>query len=915
MAVAGITNRVIETSLIALLVFTPLARGTVQAWAISVAHFITLIMLTAYLLRIVYNPQYRWVKTPLDLPLISLFVLAIISCLSSIESHASLTALMKLANYIVLYFIIVNTIRQRAQVRRVAYTITIVGAFLSLFGIIKYVGGVSPPWWDYDVKYKGMVATFGCKNHLAGYMEMAIPVAIGLLIAVKKGWAKALCGFSLFFLCIALTLSLSRGGWMSGLFALGFMFIVYLLKTKTRHRGLMVTAVAITMVVVLTVLASTPVIERLETLTHGQDAPDWQLRRAAWSGTIDLIRDHLFLGTGPGTFATAFTPYRPVGVNARFLHTHNDYLHSISEAGILTAGIILWLIVAAFWSGIRKIRATNSRLTLGITLGSLSGIAAITLHSVVDFNLHIMANAILLTVLAGLLMSLSNPSDPGEAGEDAVLSQIRNSQSLAQSAPGRAAIRNILTFAVLLFFATGSYHLYRMFMGDYCITQAKEIEKGKEWNTAIPAYRKAIEYVPGNPEYHFLFGEFYLRFAKAANDRALKEMLLEKAWHELEKARKGSPRDASTYLALAQASEAMWGLRSTGPTEQKDSMSSRTEEYYRTAVSLYPNSTEYRYLFARYYKRAGKPDEALRQVKTMITLDPSTNGYICRNPFWQMPGIDEAVENGLRQALENRFTCKNAAGVWASLLAEEEKWIEAASLYKQAMPEGVFADRSSYYLTMGRYLLRGGEDKEAEAYFLLGIAAAPDRAAVTKRFIEDYKMAGKFYELFPLFEKFRKGHPEVTEIDFYWAQGLYNEGKYQEALSSLESFLKRKETAEADYWMAMTCEKLEKPYRAETYIKRALKWEPESALYHNFYAGLLYDAWRFTEALKEADAAVRASDNKDPWYLDRKAWILYRMKRYEESIDAWKLAAGLKPEHKAFTRNIEMAATDATQLK
>lgn len=465
--------------------------------------------------------------------------------------------------------------------------------------------------------------------------------------------------------------------------------------------------------------------------------------------------------------------------------------------------------------------------------------------------------------------------------------------------------RASLTIVILLFFATGSYHLYRMFMGDYYITQAKEIEKGKEWNTAIPAYLKAIEYVPGNPEYHLLFGKFYLRFAKAANDKALKEMLFQRAWLELEKARKGSPKEARTYLALAQTSEAMWRLHSREP---QDSMNSRPEEYYRTAVSLYPNSTQYRYLFGRYYKRAGKHDEALRQIKTMISLDPNTNRYIRHNLFWQIPGVDKAVDGGLRQALENGFTRKSAAGVLASRLAEKEKWIEAASVYKQAMPEGVFADRTFYYLTMGQYLLRGGEDKEAEAHFLLGVAAAPDRPAAIRRLIGDYNRAGKSFELFALFEKLKKRHPEVIEVDLYRAQWFYKEKRYQDALFHLDSLLKRKETPEADYWMAMTCEKLEKPYRAETYIKRAIKWEPESALYHHFYAGLLYKAWRFSEGLKEADAAVRASNNKNPWYLDRKAWILYRMKRYEESIETWKLAASLKPAHKAFSRNIDMAA-------
>lgn len=407
MDVPRAANRIIEICLIVLLVFTPLARGTVQVWAVSVAHFISLVMLTAYLLRIIFDAQLRWVRTPLDLPLIAFFFLAVVSSFSSIERYASLLALIKLANYIIVYFIIVNTIRERHQVRRVAYTIIGVGCFLALFGMIKYLGEVCPPWWDYDVKYKGMVATFGCKNHLAGYMEMAIPLSIGLMIAVRKGWAKALCGSALFLLCVALTLSLSRGGWMSGLFALGFMLVLYLVKTKKKYRSLTVTAVAVTTVVVLTVLASTPVIEKLETLTHGRDVPNWQSRTAVWAGTLDLIRDYPLLGTGPGTFPVAFTPYRPAGVNARFLHTHNDYLHFISETGILTAGIILWLIVATFWSGIRKIMATNSRLTLGITLGSLTGIVAMTVHSVADFNLHIMANAILLTVLAGLLMGVS----------------------------------------------------------------------------------------------------------------------------------------------------------------------------------------------------------------------------------------------------------------------------------------------------------------------------------------------------------------------------------------------------------------------------------------------------------------------------------------------------------------------------
>jgi hypothetical protein len=37
------------------------------------------------------------------------------------------------------------------------------------------------------------------------------------------------------------------------------------------------------------------------------------------------------------------------------------------------------------------------------------------------------------------------------------------------------------------------------------------------------------------------------------------------------------------------------------------------------------------------------------------------------------------------------------------------------------------------------------------------------------------------------------------------------------------------------------------------------------------------------------------------------------MKDYKQSIETWKLAAHLKPEHKAFRRNIDMAEKAAKE--
>ena len=83
---------------------------------------------------------------------------------------------------------------------------------------------------------------------------------------------------------------------------------------------------------------------------------------------------------------------------------HNDYLHFTSETGLLLIPIIIWMIIALYRKGFRKLK-NPSRLVRGITLGTLSGITAILVHSVSDFNLHIPANALLFIVLAALAVA------------------------------------------------------------------------------------------------------------------------------------------------------------------------------------------------------------------------------------------------------------------------------------------------------------------------------------------------------------------------------------------------------------------------------------------------------------------------------------------------------------------------------
>jgi O-antigen ligase len=125
-------------------------------------------------------------------------------------------------------------------------------------------------------------------------------------------------------------------------------------------------------------------------------------RLVGWRGVNKMISDHPLIGTGPGTFATVYTQYQPPGLANRRFYAHNDYLHFISEVGLALPVVMVWLVIALYRKGFKKLK-NPSRLVRGSTIGAMAGITAILVHSISDFNLYIPSNAILFTVLAALV--------------------------------------------------------------------------------------------------------------------------------------------------------------------------------------------------------------------------------------------------------------------------------------------------------------------------------------------------------------------------------------------------------------------------------------------------------------------------------------------------------------------------------
>ncbi len=391
-----------------LLIFSPLARASVQGWAMTTIHLITLIALTAFLLEKSMTRTWKWIPTPLDIPIGCLLLLCLLSTVFSLHRNTSIWSFILFLNYICIYYLVIHTVRTRAQLRRLVYLIIGIATFLAVFGFFKMFGVNPFPWWDYaDLPHHvRLTATFGNPDHLAGYMEMAIPLMLGVFLFGHRRAKVFFLLYLSFLLLTALLLTLSRGGWFGALIGLLFMAACLLFDRYFKQKRLVLGLMAGTLAVAVIVLASTPIVERILTVTEHGVGPNLHDRMLVWGGTADMIALHPLLGTGPGTFAFAFTRHQPAGLATQFMMAHNDYLHFTSELGPFLIGIVAWMLIVFYKRGFKKLK-NPSRLVRGTTIGAMSAITALLVHSFFDFNLHIPSNALLFTVLVALVASPS----------------------------------------------------------------------------------------------------------------------------------------------------------------------------------------------------------------------------------------------------------------------------------------------------------------------------------------------------------------------------------------------------------------------------------------------------------------------------------------------------------------------------
>ncbi len=422
-------NRIVFSALLLLLVLTPLPYGTVEVWSVTLWELLIFVITLVWGFSVVTEGRLQVSNNPLTLPLLALLLVAVVQCLPlisagdrhtlSYDANATFQTAIKLLAFI-LFFVLFSTVVNTDQRRSLAVNLIIGLAFIiAIIGIGQsYIGKAL---WQ-----RGTFGPFVNRNHFAGFLEMGLGLTGGLLAGrgVKRE-RLAIYSCVIVVLLAGLVVSASRGGMLSFVASAIFLAIIArpereVEEQKKSRTILRVIAAAVLFVVMVgsVMLLAGPedlisnfsnisVEQGTETGTGSRQAGELFSRRDIWGATIRLIKDHPLIGTGLGAFQMAYTRYDPSSGVLRVEQAHNDYLQILADAGIIGGLIALAFIVLLFSRAFAAAR-TRDHSHRAIVIGALTACFAIAVHSFVDFNLQVTANAQMFLALAALA-TISRP--------------------------------------------------------------------------------------------------------------------------------------------------------------------------------------------------------------------------------------------------------------------------------------------------------------------------------------------------------------------------------------------------------------------------------------------------------------------------------------------------------------------------
>jgi len=448
--------------LLFVLLFSPLAFGTVEPWSRAIAEGAALAGLALALRRRTHDGRLRLHTVPGTRPLLLFLGFVLLQCLPlppwllhvispaaygrwaaalgsagplpwlplSLDPLDTLREFFRFCSCAALYALTVLLFARRERLRVVTTALAVFAAVLSFAAILQFLVVPGRLLFVRTSPSQYSFGPFVNRNHYANLLAMLAPVVFGLflgrgfprgartlrerfvdLLARPESSVRLLLGFAALLSAASLVISLSRGATIAVSAALLVFGGCLVARGLGRRRVVAAALLMYTFAVFVGWFGWEKVTDRFARLRTNPDIVD-ATRAGIWTDTLRMAGDFPVLGAGIGSFGRLYPVYRTVPGPLGIDHAHNDYLELLAGGGAVGLGLCAWFVTATLTAVVRACRRRRDPPTLYLTFGSLAGCVAFLVHGASDFSLAIGANALYFFFLLGLAVSASHTLGP-----------------------------------------------------------------------------------------------------------------------------------------------------------------------------------------------------------------------------------------------------------------------------------------------------------------------------------------------------------------------------------------------------------------------------------------------------------------------------------------------------------------------
>ncbi len=338
-------------------------------------------------------------KSGLDIFLL-LYILA--SIISIIFSTNIITSLQHVKHFTLLLIFIfgLQALTEGARVRFYINLLVLGGLINCFYALFKYIalseGGLSK-------RLHGFIRSW---MTFSGFLMIILLLSIAKIIWIKSIKIKFIYFlFSIFFFYIIL-LSMTRSSWVGLFFGL---MILSFLKSKKLFLALMIMIILGGLIIYPYIPAD--IKERFKSIADLQNQTNKEriyMAMIAWN----IIKEHPFLGIGPGNLSGQLKNYVSDGIDPNWSipHLHNNLLQIAADKGLL--GLVSWIAIFIKWL-FDSIKAFYKHRNFypDLIAGAISVVVAFLISGLFEYNFGDSEILMLLLFIMAIPYALTKYSD------------------------------------------------------------------------------------------------------------------------------------------------------------------------------------------------------------------------------------------------------------------------------------------------------------------------------------------------------------------------------------------------------------------------------------------------------------------------------------------------------------------------